>query len=71
MRNVVNISLPYTLTAEVETAVEQGRFASKSEFFRHLLRLWLENRLVSDLEKSRKEMVFGKGKVLRSLKDLR
>ena len=68
MRNVVNISLPVALSFEVEEAVNQGRFASKSEFFRHLLRLWLEGKLQSELEKSHRDLKSGKGKVLKSLK---
>lgn len=68
MRSIVNISLPEELTSVVEKAVASGEFASKSEFFRNLLRLWLVG---EKLEKSRNELEKGKGKLLRSLKDLR
>ncbi len=68
MRAILNISLPENLTKVVEKAVDQGNYASKSEFFRYLLRLWIE---AEELEKSRKELERGKGKLLRSLKDLR
>ena len=71
MRTVVNISLPAQLVSIVDNAVESGHFASKSEFFRNLLRLWMEGKLASELEESRKELKSGKGKLLRSLKDLR
>ncbi len=64
----MNISLPLELSNVVEKTVAQGSFASKSEFFRHILRLWIVSQ---DLENSRKELSRGKGKVLRSLKDLR
>lgn len=71
MRNVVNISLPVELNYEVARAVDEGRFATKSEFFRHLLRLWFEGRLASELKESHKEMASGKRRLLRSFKDLR
>lgn len=71
MRSIVNISLPQQLNDVVEKAVESGKFATKSEFFRHTLRLWMENNLYEELEKSKKELKEGKGKVLTSLKDLR
>lgn len=71
MRAVVNISLPRQLNSIVETEVEKGHYTSKSEFFRNLLRLWLEGKLASDLEKSRRELAAGKGKILKSLSALR
>jgi len=71
MRAVVNISLPHQLNTVVENQVATGRFASKSEFFRNLLRMWIEGQLLKDLEESRKELNEGRGKVLRSLADLR
>lgn len=71
MRAVVNISLPTQLNTVVEKQVASGHFASKSEFFRNLLRMWIEGQLLKDLEESRKELNAGKGKVLRSLSDLR
>lgn len=71
MRNVINISLPAPLTNIVDSEIKSGQFASRSEFIRHLLRLWSENKLYSELEQSRKELAGGRGKVLKSLKDLR
>ncbi len=71
MRNVINISLPVQLTSVVEKEVKIGGYASKSEFFRNLLRMWMEGRLANELEGSRKELESGKGKLLKSLKDLR
>ena len=71
MRTIINISLPIQLSAVVEKTVASGRYASKSEFFRALLRLWLERQLVDNLEKSRKELRTGKGKLLKSLAELR
>ncbi|KKQ23732.1 MAG: hypothetical protein US40_C0007G0046 [Candidatus Roizmanbacteria bacterium GW2011_GWC2_37_13] len=71
MRNIINISLPIPLTKVVDREVKSGRFASKSEFFRNLLRMWMEGRLSVDLERSRDELRKGKGKFLKTLSDLR
>lgn len=71
MRQVINLSLPKGMVKTVEQTVKEKNYASKSEFFRDLLRMWLEGRLLKELAESRKEIASGKGKVLRSLKDLR
>ena len=71
MRNIVNISLPPKLNQEVERALESGQYASKSEFFRHLLRLWKEEQTLKELQESEREIASGKGKILKSLKQLR
>ncbi|MES2059916.1 MAG: ribbon-helix-helix domain-containing protein [Patescibacteria group bacterium] len=71
MRNIINISLPSNMRREVETAVKDGDYASKSEFFRDLLRMWRHRELIGDLEASEREFAAGKGKRLRSLRDLR
>ena len=71
MRKIVNISLSEGLVLEVEKAMKTGEYASKSEFFRELLRLWKEERLLNKLQKSQKEIALGKGKTLKSLRDLR
>ncbi len=68
MRNIINISLPKELTRSVERGVKKGRFASTSEYIRHLIRTY---ELVQEIEISREEIRAGKGKVLRSLRDLR
>ena len=68
MRNVINISLPQELTKAVKKEVKAGNYASVSEFFRYLLRT---HKLAEELEKSRREFEAGKGRILRSLKDLR
>lgn len=70
MRTVINISLPKELKKEVESAVKRDRYASKSEFFRDLLRMWKDDQLLKDLKESQREFAQGKGKVLKSLKDL-
>lgn len=71
MRDVVNISLPQEMAKEVERAVRGGNYASKSEFFRDMIRLWRKEQLLDGLRKSQKEFATGKGRVSRSLKDLR
>jgi len=71
MREVINISLPSPMAKTVKTAVKTGDYASTSEFFRHLLRLWNTYKLAEELKKDRKQFMAGKGKVLKSLKDLR
>ena len=71
MRAVINISLPQQMVNIINENVKSGRFASKSEFLRHLIREWQDNKLLKELEQSRLEFVRGKTKVLKSLKDLR
>lgn len=72
MRRVINISLPDQLAVTVDKVVDDGKFASKSEFFRLLLRSWLEeNEVAEELLQSRRELRAGQGRLLKSLKDLR
>ena len=68
----VNISLPDKLKAQADAVVKSGYYASFSDFIRSGARLLLEqDQLYSELEASRTELRLGKGKVLKSLKDLR
>jgi Arc/MetJ-type ribon-helix-helix transcriptional regulator len=60
MRSIINISLPKSLAAEVRKEVKAGHFASTSEFFRHVLRLWNTEQLARRLEKADRD--FKKGK---------
>ena len=71
MREVINISLPKELNRSVEELVKKGKYATKSEFFREILRFWIEGKTLRELAESRKELASGRGKLLRSLKDLR
>jgi Arc/MetJ-type ribon-helix-helix transcriptional regulator len=71
MRAVINISLPPQMVEIVEENVKSGGYATKSEFFRHILREWHETMLLRNLNQSRVEFKTGKAKVLKSLKDLR
>jgi Arc/MetJ-type ribon-helix-helix transcriptional regulator len=71
MREVINISLPAPLVKTVKNAVKKGNYASTSEFFRHLLRNWQEEKILGELNESKIEIAAGKGKTLKSLKNLR
>lgn len=71
MRNIINISLPENMVKAVEEKIRKGHFSTKSEFFRNLIRLWMEGRLAEELEESKNELSRGKGRLLKSLKDLR
>ena len=71
MRAIINISLPEPMAAMIEVAVASGKYSTKSEFFRSLVRDWSEKKLAIELEESRNEMKRGKGKLLKSLRDLR
>lgn len=70
MRAIVNISLPHQLNSLVEAEVATGKYASKSEFFRDLLRAYMETKFARELEESRREIKSGRGKLLKSLADL-
>ena len=59
------------MAAMIEVAVASGKYSTKSEFFRSLVRDWSEKKLAIELEESRNEMKRGKGKLLKSLRDLR
>lgn len=71
MRTILNISLPENLAHYVEKNIESGNYATKSEFIRVILRFWMENNTLMDIKASRSELNSGKGKILKSLKDLR
>lgn len=71
MRTIINISVPASVKEEVEYEVKTGGYASVSEFFRALIRDRKENILARDIEQSRNDFKTKKGRVLRSLKDLR
>jgi Arc/MetJ-type ribon-helix-helix transcriptional regulator len=71
MRKIINISLPDEMEKEVNKAVASGKYATKSDFFRHMIRIWQEEQALQEIRESQKEIATGKGKVLKSLKDLR
>jgi len=71
MRSIINISLPQQLSWAVDKEIKKGAYATRSEFFRYLLRLWLEGKMLKELKNSQTEIQSGKGKLLKTLKDLR
>lgn len=71
MRAILNISLPKPMVEEIEAEVALGNFATKSEFFRHVLRFWKEEKLLRELNRGKAEIRTGKGVYLKSLADLR
>lgn len=71
MREVINISLPKELDREIEKIIKRGRYSTKSDFLRELIRERVaEEDLLARIEKSEAEFRAGKGRILRSLKDL-
>ncbi len=71
MREILNISLPKEMVMQIKKGVKEGGFSTTSEYMRHLIRLENTRMLVEEIELSRQEFKKGKGKLLRSLKDLR
>ncbi|MCX6789285.1 MAG: ribbon-helix-helix domain-containing protein [Candidatus Gribaldobacteria bacterium] len=71
MREIINLSLPRAMAKSVDDIVKEGSYASRSEFFRELLRMWMEGKILKELAVSQREIAVGKGKILKSLKDLR
>ncbi len=72
MRTIINISLPEELLCSVDKMVKKGKYATKSEFLREIIRERIaEDDLLARIEKSEAEFRAGKGKILRSLRDLR
>lgn len=67
MREVMNISLPASTVTMIKKEVKSGGFASVSEFMRHLIRL----QLADQFKRDHQAFLAGKGKKLKSLKDLR
>ncbi|MFH0791672.1 MAG: ribbon-helix-helix domain-containing protein [bacterium] len=70
MREIINISLPKEMVSAVERIMKEESFATKSEFFRHLLRLKIEGATMKEIIESRRELESGKGKLLTSLAKL-
>jgi len=66
MRNIINISLPEAMAKAVEREVKKGKFASTSEYFRHLIR---SREAAEELHKMRDNFPRG-WKKLSSLRDL-
>jgi len=71
MRTIVNISLPKEMADEIKREVKREGFASTSEFIRALIREYKRAKLAEELHAQVRDFERGKGKILRSLKDLR
>lgn len=63
--------MPSSMLKIVKQGVKEGDFASTSEFFRDLVRQWNTHKLAQELKKDRQNFKAGRGKELKSLKDLR
>lgn len=70
MRSIINISLPKQMADLVNTQVKIGKYTSKSEFIRHLIRNWQQNSEISQIQSAFTDMKKGKKYLLKSLKDL-
>ena len=62
--------MPPTQKKNVDRMIKDYNYASASEFFRDAVRALEDDKLVKDIMESEKEFAQGKGKRLRSLKDL-
>ncbi len=62
--------MPPEQKKNVNRMIKDYKYTSVSEFFRDAVRALEENILVKDIMESEKEFSVGKGKKLRSLKDL-
>ncbi len=62
--------MPPKLFSQVESTVREHNYSSISEFIRDAIRAWNEEQLYQSVLRSEREFAQGKGKRLRSLKDL-
>ena len=58
------------MKSKVDFLVKANNYGSTSELFRDALRAFEDQKLVEDIMESEKEFAMGKGKKLRSLRDL-
>ena len=63
--------MPAEMVKDVNMEIKKGNFASKSEFFRHLLRMWNTQKLAEELKREQREFRKGNYEVLHSLKNLK
>jgi len=62
--------MPPLQKKNVDRMIKEYEYTSASEFFRDAVRALEDVKLVQDMEASEREFATGKGKRLRSLKDL-
>jgi Arc/MetJ-type ribon-helix-helix transcriptional regulator len=70
MRNIMTISVPSSVKKSVENMMKGNKYASVSELFRDSIRSLEEDQLINSMMESEREFAAGKGKKLKSLKDL-
>ncbi|KKR85094.1 MAG: hypothetical protein A2544_02125 [Candidatus Zambryskibacteria bacterium RIFOXYD2_FULL_43_10] len=70
MRNIITISIPSSVKKSVDNIMKENKYASVSELFRDAMRSLEDANLVKSIMESEIEFAAGKGKKLRSLKDL-
>ncbi len=70
MRNIITISVPLSVKRSVDSIMKENRYASVSELFRDAVRSLEDTTLIKNIMESEMEFAAGKGKKLRSLKDL-
>lgn len=71
MRDIVTLSLPKQLNREIEKEVKSGRFASKSEFVRYLIRFWQEEKLAKEIDRAERDIAAGRIRKIESLKEIK
>ena len=62
--------MPPSIRKNVENMMKENKYASISELFRDSIRSLEEDLLIKSIKESEMEFALGKGKKLRSLKDL-
>ncbi len=62
--------MPPKMYSKVESVVSKYNYSSISEFIRDAIRAWEDEQLYRSILQSEKEFAQGKGKRLRSLRDL-
>jgi len=62
--------MPPAQRKNVDKMIKDYNYASASEFFRDAVRALQDDKLIKDIVESEREFAKGKGKKLRSLKDL-
>lgn len=65
MRNVVSISLPDDLLADLHKQAKEEKYSSLSEYVRYLIREHRKATFWREIEESRKEFLAGKGILLK------
>ncbi|MEK9171960.1 MAG: ribbon-helix-helix domain-containing protein [Patescibacteria group bacterium] len=70
MRNIITISVPLSVKRSVDSIMKENKYASVSELFRDAVRSLEDTTLIKSMMESEMEFAAGKGKKLRSLKDL-